>query len=223
MVQLDLLGVDQDHPHLLRRRPQEDRGEHRVDAARLARAGGAGDQQVRHPRQVAETVWPAMSLPSHTVSGLGAGPGMSSTRSPSVTSSASGSGPRRRRPACRGSARGCGSRWSPARRPGRRAARRRARPSCPGRAGARSASRAGPRRCRRGGPRRRARRARRAGPAMRSASASPPTRPCPCAARARRAGGTAARRRARRRRRSPAARTSRTARPRAPDRGRRRR
>ena len=53
VVELDPLRVDQDHPHLVRRRAQQDRGEDRVDAARLARAGRAGDQQVRHACEVA--------------------------------------------------------------------------------------------------------------------------------------------------------------------------
>ena len=52
VVELDPLGVDQDHAHLVGARAQEDRGEDRVDAARLARAGRAGDQQVRHAREV---------------------------------------------------------------------------------------------------------------------------------------------------------------------------
>ena len=52
VAELDPLRVDQDHPHLVRRRAQQDRGQDRVDAARLARAGRAGDQEVRHPRQV---------------------------------------------------------------------------------------------------------------------------------------------------------------------------
>ena len=50
--ELDLLGVDQHHPHLVRRGAQQDRREHRVHARRLARAGRARHQQVRHLRQV---------------------------------------------------------------------------------------------------------------------------------------------------------------------------
>jgi hypothetical protein len=50
--ELDLLRIDQDHAHVVRRRPQEDRSEHRVDRTRLARAGRARDQQVRHLGQV---------------------------------------------------------------------------------------------------------------------------------------------------------------------------
>ena len=52
VVELDLLGVDQHHPDLVRRGAQEDRREHRVHAARLARAGRAGHEQVRHLREV---------------------------------------------------------------------------------------------------------------------------------------------------------------------------
>ena len=53
-VQLDPLGVDQDHPHLVGRGPHQDRGDHRVDEGRLARAGRTGDQQVRHLREVGD-------------------------------------------------------------------------------------------------------------------------------------------------------------------------
>ena len=52
VAELDPLRVDQDHAHLVRRRAQQDRREDRVDAARLAGAGRAGDQDVRHPREV---------------------------------------------------------------------------------------------------------------------------------------------------------------------------
>ena len=54
--QLDALGVDEHHAHLVGRRPHEDRGDHRVDEARLAGAGGARDEQVRHLREVGEHV-----------------------------------------------------------------------------------------------------------------------------------------------------------------------
>ena len=47
MVELHALGVDQHQAHLVGVRPQQQRREHRVDAARLARAGGSGDQDVR--------------------------------------------------------------------------------------------------------------------------------------------------------------------------------
>ena len=50
--ELDPLRVDQDHAHLVRRRAEQDRREDRVDAAGLARAGRAGDQEVRHAREV---------------------------------------------------------------------------------------------------------------------------------------------------------------------------
>ena len=52
VVQLHPLGIDQDHPHLVGRGPQQDRAQQGVDAARLARAGRARDQQVRHLCQV---------------------------------------------------------------------------------------------------------------------------------------------------------------------------
>ena len=51
-VQLHLLGVDQHHPHLVGRGAHEDRGQHRVHAPGLARAGRAGHQHVRLPGQV---------------------------------------------------------------------------------------------------------------------------------------------------------------------------
>ena len=50
--QLDHLGVDQDHPQLVGRGPQQQRRQHRVDAAGLTGTGRAGDQQVRHLREV---------------------------------------------------------------------------------------------------------------------------------------------------------------------------
>ena len=52
MVQLDPLRVDQHQAGLVRRRVQEHGAQHRVDAARLARPGGAGDQGMRHRRQI---------------------------------------------------------------------------------------------------------------------------------------------------------------------------
>ena len=54
--QLDALGVDEHHPHLVGGRAHQDRGDHRVDEARLARAGGAGDEQVRHLGEVGDDV-----------------------------------------------------------------------------------------------------------------------------------------------------------------------
>ena len=50
--ELEPLGVDHDQPHVVGRRAVEDAREHRVDADRLAGAGRAGDEQVRHRRQV---------------------------------------------------------------------------------------------------------------------------------------------------------------------------
>ncbi len=52
--QLEPLGVDHDQPHVVGRRAVEDAGQHRVEADRLAGARGAGDEQVRHRRQVGE-------------------------------------------------------------------------------------------------------------------------------------------------------------------------
>ena len=52
--QLEHLGVDQDQPHLGRRRLVDQGEQHRVDPHGLARAGGAGDQQVRHALQVGD-------------------------------------------------------------------------------------------------------------------------------------------------------------------------
>ena len=47
-----MLWVNQDESDLIGRGSQQDRAEHRVDGARLTCAGRAGDQQVRHPREV---------------------------------------------------------------------------------------------------------------------------------------------------------------------------
>jgi hypothetical protein len=52
VVELDLLGVDEHELHLVRRGLQQDAREHPVDARRLAGAGGAGDEQVRHLGEV---------------------------------------------------------------------------------------------------------------------------------------------------------------------------
>jgi hypothetical protein len=54
--QLDPLGVHEHETHLIGGGPHEDRGDHRVDEARLARAGGAGDEQVGHLREVGDDV-----------------------------------------------------------------------------------------------------------------------------------------------------------------------
>ena len=50
--QLQHLRVDHDHLALLRRQPVEQRQDHGIDRDRLARAGGPGDQQVRHACQI---------------------------------------------------------------------------------------------------------------------------------------------------------------------------
>ncbi len=50
--ELDLLGVDQDHLHLVGPLGHQDREDHGVQADRLAGAGAAGHQKVRHLGQV---------------------------------------------------------------------------------------------------------------------------------------------------------------------------
>ena len=52
--ELEALGIDHDHPHIVGRRAVEDARQHRVDADRLAGAGRAGDEQVRHRREVGD-------------------------------------------------------------------------------------------------------------------------------------------------------------------------
>ena len=51
---LEHLRVDQDQAHVARLGLVEQLQDHRVDADRLARAGGAGDQAVRHLREVGD-------------------------------------------------------------------------------------------------------------------------------------------------------------------------
>ena len=51
-LQLDHLRVDHQHLELARERLVEERDDHRVEADRLARARGARDEQVGHPREV---------------------------------------------------------------------------------------------------------------------------------------------------------------------------
>src|SRR5207302_11015880 len=46
VAELDALRVDEDETHVVGRRAQQDRREERVEAARLTRAGGTGDEQV---------------------------------------------------------------------------------------------------------------------------------------------------------------------------------
>ena len=52
VAQLQPLGIDQDQPHLVGRRLVEDRHDEGVDGHALARAGRAGNEQVRHGVQV---------------------------------------------------------------------------------------------------------------------------------------------------------------------------
>ena len=52
--ELQHLRVDHDEPALLRRQPVEQRQDHGVDGDRLARAGGAGDEQMRHAGEVGD-------------------------------------------------------------------------------------------------------------------------------------------------------------------------
>ncbi len=49
---LEALGIDHDQAHVVGRGAVEDAGQHRVQPDRLAGAGRAGDEQVRHRRQV---------------------------------------------------------------------------------------------------------------------------------------------------------------------------
>src|SRR5204863_2039108 len=50
--ELDPLGIDQREAHLVRSSAHQDRCEQRVDARRLAGTGRAGDEDVRHLREV---------------------------------------------------------------------------------------------------------------------------------------------------------------------------
>ena len=52
--QLQHLRVDHDEAAFVGRQPIEQRQDHRVDADRLAGAGGAGDQQMRHVREIGD-------------------------------------------------------------------------------------------------------------------------------------------------------------------------
>ena len=67
--QLDPLGVDQDQAQVVGGVVQQQAAQDGVDAHRLAGAGGAGDQQVRHGVQVGDLGCPATSLPSAKRSG----------------------------------------------------------------------------------------------------------------------------------------------------------
>ena len=123
VVELDLLGVDEDEADLVRRGLHQDRGEDRVDAAGLARAGGAGDEHVRHLRQVGpdRVAVDPLAEPGDQRRGL-LRAGRRRCRRGGPCGGAC-SAPRPRPPACRGSARGCGCRSRRARRRGRWRAR----------------------------------------------------------------------------------------------------
>ena len=54
LTHFDLLGVDQDHAHLIGSRSHEQRRDDAVDTARLASAGGTGDEEVRRGGEVQE-------------------------------------------------------------------------------------------------------------------------------------------------------------------------
>ena len=53
-LQLDHLRIDHQHAQLLRQCLVEQRDDHRVEADRLARAGRAGHEQMRHAREVGD-------------------------------------------------------------------------------------------------------------------------------------------------------------------------
>ena len=73
---LDPLRVDQDEADYLRGGPHQDRGDHGVDARRLAGAGRPGDEQVGHGRQV-EHYRPAADVAPHRhLKGMAGLPGL---------------------------------------------------------------------------------------------------------------------------------------------------
>ena len=118
LAHLDLLGVDEDQPHLVGRRAHQQRRDDAVDAARLARAGGPGDQQVRRGGQVEEHRLAGDVLADGDVERPVAARGLRARRAGRRGRRAGGCGwaPRRRSPSGRGSGRGCGRRWPPWRR-----------------------------------------------------------------------------------------------------------
>jgi hypothetical protein len=59
--QLHHFWVDHQEPECRRRVPIDETGDQRVDANRFARAGCAGDKQVRHLRQIGDD-WPAFEI-----------------------------------------------------------------------------------------------------------------------------------------------------------------
>ena len=60
--ELEALGVDEDQAHLVRGGAEEEARDHAVEPDALAGAGGAGDQQVGHGREVGEVGLPAHGL-----------------------------------------------------------------------------------------------------------------------------------------------------------------
>ncbi len=54
VAQFQPLGIDQDQAHLVGRGLVQDRHDHGVDGHAFAGAGGTGDQQVRHGRQIGD-------------------------------------------------------------------------------------------------------------------------------------------------------------------------
>jgi hypothetical protein len=71
-TELQHLRVDHDHPALVRRQAVEDRQDHGVDAHRLARTGGARDQQVGHAGEVGDVGLAADGLAQRHGQGLAA-------------------------------------------------------------------------------------------------------------------------------------------------------
>ena len=66
--ELQPLGIDQDHPHIVRGRPVEDAGQHRVDAHGLARAGRPAISRCGIAARSVRYGSPWMVLPSTSVS-----------------------------------------------------------------------------------------------------------------------------------------------------------
>ena len=107
--ELEHLRVDHDHPDVLGRRVVEQRGDHRVDRDRLARAGGAGDEQVRHAREIdVTTARPRCPCRAPSAASLRPCERVGARISLRNTfSRGPGSAPRCRPRPCRGSARRC--------------------------------------------------------------------------------------------------------------------
>jgi hypothetical protein len=123
-AELDHLGVDHQHPHLVRPARHQDRGDDRVQAHALAGSRPAGDQQVGQRRESTTSGLPDTSLPRN--SGIRI---LRTWRSIPPSPRAAGRfaavrwGPRCRRCSCRGSGRRS-ARWARAgRSPGRRPVR----------------------------------------------------------------------------------------------------